>query len=165
MRYSYGIIDRRRILLYNPQLFLNTDDVLVFPSKDFHIWHGNIKEYIDGIYQINTINIEKQRYINIDEHNLASGVLDNIAKEMKSLFDSEINTNFSYYYLSTLDEKFKKLSNIYSSDMRKCDIRVPVKPEITPWLKYQNILEIVEESWELFNSTKKKDLPNDYTKF
>lgn len=54
MRFSYGIMDRRKILLYKPQLFLKWDDILAFPSKDFHIWHGTIKEYIDGLNQIHS---------------------------------------------------------------------------------------------------------------
>ena len=59
MRYSYGIMDERKILLYNPELFLKGNDILIFPSKDFHKWHGDIKEYIDFLYQINSINLEK----------------------------------------------------------------------------------------------------------
>ena len=59
MRYSYGIMDRRKILLYSPHLFLSGDDLLVFPTKEFNKWHGDIKEYIDGLYQINSNNMEK----------------------------------------------------------------------------------------------------------
>lgn len=55
MRYSYGVVDRRKILLYNPQLFFKGKNILVFPSKEFHKWHGDIKEYIDGLYQINKL--------------------------------------------------------------------------------------------------------------
>ena len=44
-------------------------------------------------------------------------------------------------YISTLQEKHKKRDNIYSSDMKRCDLRVPV---ITPASKYQNLLEIIK---------------------
>ena len=87
MRYSYGIMDRRKILLYEPQLFLSGDDILVFPTKDFHKWQGDIKEYIDGLYQINSRNMEKTKSINITEFNLAVGVLNNITEELEHLFD------------------------------------------------------------------------------
>jgi hypothetical protein len=33
MRYSYGIMDRKKILLYNPQLFLKGCNILAFPVK------------------------------------------------------------------------------------------------------------------------------------
>ena len=82
MRYSYGIMDRRKILLYKPHLFLSGDDLLVFPTKDFNKWHGDIKEYIDGLYQINSNNMDKTKSINITEFNLALGVLNNIRESL-----------------------------------------------------------------------------------
>jgi hypothetical protein len=145
MRYSYGIMDRRKILLYTPQLFLSGDDILVFPTKDFHKWQGDIKEYIDGLYQINAMNMEKTKSINITDFNLAVGVLNKITEELECLFDSNKTSDFSYHYVSTLDEKYKKLKGTsYTSDMRRCDIKILVKPEITPKLKYQNMMEIVD---------------------
>ena len=87
MRYSYGIMDRRKILLYEPYLFLSGDDLLVFPTKDFHKWHGDIKEYIDGLYQINSNNMDKTKSINITEFNLTLGVLNNITEVLEQLFD------------------------------------------------------------------------------
>lgn len=156
MRYSYGIMDKKRILLYNPQLFLKGEDILIFPSKGFQNWHGNIKEYIDGLYQINYKNRKNTKTINIDDLDLAMGVMSNIVEELEQIFNSERLSDFSYQYLSTIDEKFKtRRKNCYNSDMRKCDIRIPVKPEITPWLKYQNMMQIVEEAWILFNRRKK----------
>lgn len=143
MRYSYGIMDKRKILLYNPQLFLRGDDILIFPSKDFIKWHGNIREYIDGLYQINSKNMEKTKTINMYEHNLAMGVLHNISEEMKELFNLKKQSDSSYRYISTLNDKYKKLSNIYSSDMQRCDIRIPV---ITPTLKYQHLIEIIRHA-------------------
>src|SRR5664280_1221786 len=139
MRYSYGIMDRREILLYRPQLFLSGDDLLVFPTKDFHKWQGDIKEYVDGLYQINSRNMEKTKSINITEFDLAVAVLNNISEDLEHLFDHNKISDLSYHYLSTLDEKYKKqIGNSYTSDMRRCDIKIHVKPEITPWLKYQN---------------------------
>jgi hypothetical protein len=156
MRYTYGIMDRRKILLYEPQLFLRGDDILVFPTKDFHKWQGDIKEYIDGLYQINSMDMEKNKSINITEFNLAVGVLNNITEELEHLFDPDKKSDFSYHYVSTLDEDYKKLmGNSYTSDMRRCDIKIHVKPEITPWLKYHNMMEIVDQVAQDFASTHK----------
>jgi hypothetical protein len=141
MRYSYGIMDQRRILLYQPQLFLRGDDILVFPSEDFQKWHGNIKEYIDSLHQINSLN----QSTSMLELNLAVGVLYHITEELENVFNYHKKSENSHQYISTLDKSYRKLpKNTYSSDMRRCDIRIPVKPEITPALKYQNMMEIVE---------------------
>jgi hypothetical protein len=147
MKYSYGIMDDNRIILYTPQLFIKTNDLLVFPSKDFHKWHGDLKEYIDGLYQINSINMEKCKSINMDEFNLASGLLINITEELHHLFDPERTPDFSYQYVSTLDEEYtKRRGNWYTSDMMKCDMRIHLKPAINPWVKEQNMMEIVDHA-------------------
>lgn len=156
MRYSYGIVDRKRILLYKPQLFLSGDDFLVFPSQDFHSWQGDIKEYIDGLYQINSASILENRCINIRDLNLAIGVLENITEELELFFSKDDRHDLPYQYVSTLDKKHKRGRMSYSSDMRRCDIRIPVKPEVTPWLKYKNMMEIVEEAWKRFELEKRK---------
>ena len=156
MRYSYGIMDRREILLYRPQLFLSGDDLLVFPTKDFHKWQGDIKEYIDGLYQINSKNMEKTKSINITEFNLALGVLNNIREELEQMFNPDKISDFSYHYVSTLDEKYKKQKgDYYTNDMRRCDIKIPVKPKITPWLKYKHMMEIVNQVAQDFASLEK----------
>jgi hypothetical protein len=149
MRYSYGIMDRKKILLYNPQLFLKGGDILAFPSKDFSRWHGSIKEYIDGLYQINTR--DETEPINIVDLNLALGVLSNITEELENLFDSGRMSDFPYQYISTLDAKYKKRGSGYSSDMRRCDMRVPV---ITPSLKYQHLLEVIRHAEREFELVK-----------
>lgn len=149
MRYSYGIMDRKKILLYNPQLFLKGGDILAFPSKDFHKWHSDIKEYIDGLYQINTR--EETEQINIVDLNLALGVLGNITEELENLFDSGKRSDFSYQYISTMDAKYKKQKSSYTSDMRRCDMRVPV---ITPSLKYQHLLEVIRHAEREFELVK-----------
>lgn len=143
MRYSYGIIDRREILLYKPQLFLKANDLLVFPSTEFHEWHNIIKEYIDGLYQINSIEMDQEKSVNIDELNLAVGVLKNITEELEHLFDSEKVSDFTYNYTSSLDEKYKKLRSSHTSDMKRCDIRIPV---ITREMKQKHLIEIIEEA-------------------
>jgi hypothetical protein len=156
MRYSYGIMDRREILLYSPHLFLSGNDLLVFPTKDFHKWHGDIKEYIDGLYQINSKNMEKTKSINITEFNLALGVLNNIREELEQMFNPDKISDFSYHYVSTLDEKYKKQKgNFYTNDMRRCDIKIHVKPKITPWLKYNNMMEIVDQVAQDFANKQK----------
>ncbi len=157
MRYCYGIMDEGKILLYQPQLFLESDDVLVFPSQDFSKWHGDIKEYIDGLYQINSMNMEKSKSINIEEFNLAVGVLHNITDEIEHLFDHERTFNSSYQYISTLKEKYMKTkANMYTSDMRRCDIRIPVIPVAKPWIKYQNMMEIVDHATREFTLSRRK---------
>jgi hypothetical protein len=153
MRYSYGIMDRSKILLYNPQLFLKGNDILVFPSKDFHQWHGEIKEYIDGLYQINARNMDRSEPINLTEFNLAIGVINNITEELKHLFDPKKESDLSYHYISTPDEKYKKRNSSYTSDMRRCDIRIPV---ITPGLKYQNLIEIIRYAEIRFERTRRR---------
>lgn len=156
MRYSYGISDRGRILLYKPQLFLSGDDFLVFPSQDFLRWHGDIKEYIDGLYQINSASICENRSISIPDLNLAIGVLENITEELELFFSNDGVHDLPYQYVSTLDKRYKRGRMSYSSDMRRCDIRIPVRPELTPWLKYKNMMEIVEEAWKRFELEKRK---------
>lgn len=141
MRYSYGIMDKRKMLLYNPQLFLRGDDILVFPSKDFIKWYGDIKEYIDGLYQINSKNMDKTKSMNMFDHNLAMGVLHNINEELEELFNLDKQSDSSYQYISNLDDKYKKLSSIYTNDMQRCDIRIPV---ITPAVKFQHLIEIIK---------------------
>jgi hypothetical protein len=158
MRYSYGIMDRRKILLYKPQLFLSGDDLLVFPTKDFHKWQGDIKEYIDGLYQINSKNMEKTKSINITEFNLALGVINTIREELEQMFDPNMIPDFCYHYVSTLDERYKKQKgNYYTNDMRRCDIKIPVKPQITPWMKYKNMMEIVNQVAQDFAATQKSE--------
>ena len=154
MRYSYGMTDERKILLYRPELFLKGNDSLVFPSKEFYKWHGDIKECIDGLYQINALNMEKGKFVNKSEVELAAGVLNIITDELEHVFDPERVSDFSYHYISALDEKYKKRRlNGYTSDMRRCDIQIPVKPEITHLLKEQNMMDMVNEVNRKFTMT------------
>ena len=146
MRFSYCMMDERKILLYKPELFLKGNDLLVFPSKEFYKWHGDIKECIDGLYQINALNMQKGKFVNKSEVELAAGVLNIITDELEHVFDRESVSDFSYHYISALDEKYKKRRlNGYTSDMRRCDIQIPVKPEITHLLKERNMMDIVNE--------------------
>ncbi len=141
MRYSYGIMDESEILLYKPQVFLKSEDLLFFPSTDFHKWYGSIKEYIDSLYQIDSLEMEKGKSINMTELNLAMGVLHSITEEFEHVFDSEKVPNFQY--LSTLDEEYKKQKSFYTSDMKRCDTKIPM---ITPEMKRKNFMEIIEEA-------------------
>jgi hypothetical protein len=148
MRYSYGILDQKQILLYQPQLFLKNNDVLIFPTKDFHKWHGDIKEYLDGLYQIQLRSgtVKKPLSLDINDFNLATAVLNNITNELLELFDEDNLSNLSYHYVSTLDEKYKKMvGNSYTTDMKRCDTKILLKPRITPWMKEKHILEIVDQ--------------------
>lgn len=152
MRYSFGIMDNGKILLYKPQLFLKDKDLLVFPSQDFQKWHNDIKEYIDGLYQIDSLETEGNS-INITELNLAVGVLNIIIEELEHLFDSKKTFDSPYCYISTLDKKYKKQRSSYTSDMRRCDIQIPV---ITWEMKYTNMMEIVNEANRDFSSVTRK---------
>jgi hypothetical protein len=159
MRHSYGIMDQRKILLYKPQLFLKADGLLVFNSKDFHKWHSDIKEYIDGLYQINSMNMEKGKSINISELNLAVGVLNNITDELEHLFDQNRVSDSPYQYISTMDDKYtKRRGNWYTSDMMKCDMRIPVKPAINPGIQEQNMMEIVDHAARELTMSRRKKL-------
>lgn len=141
MRNSYGIMDQRKILLYQPQLFLKSKDLLIFPSKDFNKWHSNIKEYLDGLYQIDSISLKKGKSINITELHLASGIINSISEELKHLFHSGKVFNSHYCYVSTLNGKYKgKVS--YTSGMGRCDTKIPV---ITPEMKSKNLNKAIEE--------------------
>jgi hypothetical protein len=148
MRYSYGILDRKQILLYQPQIFLRNNDVLIFPTREFHKWHGDIKEYLDGLYQIQLRSgtVKKPLSLDINDFNLATAVLNNITNELLELFDEDNLSNLSYHYVSTLDEKYKKMvGNNYTTDMKRCDTKILLKPKITPWMKEKHILEIVDQ--------------------
>jgi hypothetical protein len=161
MRYTYGIMDQKKILLYKPQLFLKNRDLLVFSSSDFHKWHNNIKENIDGLYQIDSWEMEKGNSININELNLAVGVVNNIKLELEHIFDSNKLSNSPYHYLSTLDRKYKRRRSSYTSDMRRCDITIPV---ITQEMKYKHLMEIVFEANRDFSNAKQKEKQDNESK-
>ncbi|CDG64291.1 MAG: hypothetical protein PWQ15_193 [Methanobacterium sp.] len=138
MRRSFGIVDRRKILAYQPQLFKRVDDLLVFPARDFHQWHSIITEYLDGLFQIKA----QSDPITIEDINLAFGLLTEIKNELASLFDSEKEMNFSYQYVSQMDPKYKmKDARIYGRDMYHVDRKVL---KITPQVKYRHQMEILE---------------------
>ncbi len=143
MRYSYGIMDRRNILLYKPQLFLKSKDLLVFPSIDFQKWYSDVMECLDGLYQIDCIEMEKGKSINITELNLATAVLNNITEELEHLFDSEKVSDSPYHYISALDKEFMKQKISCTSDIERCNMRIPV---INEEMKYKHLMEIVEEA-------------------
>ncbi len=153
MRYTYGIMDDGKIVLYKPSLFLKDKDLLIFPGQDFQKWYHGIKEYIDGLYQIDSWEMGDGNSIDLTELNLALGVLNNIQDELENLFDPKKTSLSPYHYLSTLDEKYKKRRSSYTSDMGRCDIQIPV---ITGEMKHRNLMEIVHEVSNDF-SRKKKD--------
>jgi hypothetical protein len=148
MRYSYGVMDRRRILTYRPQLFQRTDDLLVFPSKDFAQWHSEVNEFLDGIYQINAKNREKEKYVDISDFNLAAGLMVNINFEMDGLFDPDKEVDFTYHYVSVMDEEYKRRrSKLYGRYMYKIDREVV---QITPQIRYRHMMEIVDYAHKLW---------------
>lgn len=153
MRYTYGILDEKKILMYKPQLFLKDRDLLFFPSSDFHKWHNDIKEYLDALYQIDSLEIANGNSINLNELNLAMGVVNDIKLELEQIFDSNKISNFSYHYLSILDKRYKRLRSSYTSDMRRCDMIIPV---ITRQVKYDHLREILFEAENNFQKSRKR---------
>jgi hypothetical protein len=141
MRYTYGIVDGKKILAYNPQLFRRTDDLLVFPEKEFNKWYNNVTEYIDGLFQINSKRIDNDQHVEIDDLNLATGILCNITEELENIFDPGKPQN-SYSYVSTMDEKYKERNrNLYTKQMMRADYRS--KPVINKWIKYKHLMELI----------------------
>ena len=91
------------------------------------------------------MNMNKTNPINLTEFKLAVAVLNNITEELEHLFDRNKILD-SYHYVSTLDDKYKELmGSYYTNDMRRCDVKIHVKPKITPWMKYKNKMEIVDQ--------------------
>lgn len=132
-------------MAYKPALFQHNDDLLLFPGKDFNKWHSEIVEYIDGIYQINSKTMEKERRITISDLNLLMGILSGISYELENLFDPDSKMDFGYHYISTLDEKYKKRRpTIYGKYMHKTNRKAVV---VTPQMKYEHIMEIVDYAY------------------
>lgn len=138
MRHSYGTVDRRNILLYKPQLFRRTDDLLIFPSRDLEKWHSELIELIDGLFQINAL----KDTITIEDISLVFGILTEIDIELTNLFNSKKEMDFSYQYISQMDPEYKKIDpQLYGRDMYHVDRKVL---KITPQLKYQHQKEILK---------------------
>ena len=95
---------------------------------------------------------------------MATAVLNNITNELVDLFNKENLLNLSYHYVSTLDEKYKKMvGNSYTTDMKRCDTKILLKPRITPWMKEKHVLEIVDEvSQDVRAIQKSKNLKNEH---
>jgi hypothetical protein len=152
MRHSYGTIDKRNILLYKPQLFHKTDDLLVFPSKDFQKWHSELMELLDGIYQIDSRNRDPAKYIENQDLNLTIGLLLNINEELENIFNPAQELDYSYQYISMVDDEYKKRQgNFYSRYIDKINRRVI---KITPEMKYRHMMEILNYAHELWAGKK-----------
>ncbi|MEN6552550.1 MAG: hypothetical protein ABFC34_06640 [Methanobacterium sp.] len=138
MRHSFGIVDRKKILTYKPQLFQRAEDLLVFPARDFHQWHREITEYIDGLFQIKA----QSDPIKLEDVKLAFGLLTEIESKQANLFDRKQALDFSYHYVSQIDPKNKKIDpQLYGRDMYHIDRKVL---KITPQLKYQHQMDILK---------------------
>lgn len=155
MRYSYGIRDEKSILAYHPHLFHKTSDLLVFPGEDFKKWHSALAEYLDGIYQINAQNQKKGGPITIPDFNLAMAMVTEINQELEDLFNTQKETDLSYFYVSTMDDSYKKVkTNFYGRYRHKIDRKVV---NITPELKYRHLLEIVDYAHKLWDQEKNRN--------
>lgn len=149
MRRSYGSFDRRKIIAYKPQLFQRSEDLLIFPSRDFHKWHNEIIEILDGIYQINSKNIEKDLF-NLEDLELSVGLLVQIDNELMDIFEPTQKMDFNHYYVSIMDEKYKKRqTNWYGQYMHKIDRRAVL---ITPQMRYKHMMEIVDYAYRLWRN-------------
>ncbi len=149
MKHSYGIIDHREVLIYRPYLFRKTDDILVFPSKELEKWQSEIREYLDGIYQINAKNIKKGRLVDVEDVKLANGLVVGIREELENIFKSDGNMDFTRNYVSIMDDEYKKpKSSYYGRYTHKIDRRVI---KITPRIKYMHMMEIVDYAHKLWS--------------
>lgn len=159
MRYTYGIMDGRKILAYKPELFRKTDDLLIFPGKEFDKWYSDITEYIDGLYQVNSKIHEDGRFVDITDLNLAIGILSSITDELDHIFNPERSLDFSYHYVSTVDEKYKKRNgNYYGRYMQKIDIIIPVKPVINYRVKQGHLMELLDYANRKFDLEQRKNM-------
>lgn len=137
-------MDQKNILIYKPQLFQKTDDLLIFPTKDYKKWHSDITEYIDALFQLNARN----NSVSIDNLNLALGILFNIDLEMQSIFEVDKKMDYSYYYVSMVDGEYKKReTGLYGRYMYHIDRKVL---NITPHLKHKHQMEIVDHAHRLW---------------
>lgn len=156
MRYSYGIMGQKNILAYQPHLFHKTSDLLVFPGKDFQKWHSVLVEYLDGIYQINAQAQKKGESITITDFNLAIAMVTGINQELEDLFNTQKEADLPYFYVSTMENSYKNVkTNFYGRYKYKIDRKVV---HITPELKYQHILEIVDYAHKLLDQDKNRNL-------
>ena len=147
MRHSYGTVDRRNILLYKPQLFHRTDDLLIFPSRDLLKWHSEIMELLDGIYQIDSQNQDPTLYVDIQDLNLTIGLLLNINEQLENIFNPAQKLDFSYQYISMVDDEYKKRQgNFYGRYLDKINRRVIT---ITPERRWNHMMEIVDEALKM----------------
>lgn len=145
-------MDQKRILIYKPQLFQKTDDLIIFPTKDYRKWHSEITEYVDALFQLNAENDS----VDIDNLNLALGILFNIDLEMQSIFEVSKKIDYSYYYVSQMDEKYKKREpGLYGRYMYHIDRKVL---KVTPQLKHKHRMEIVEYAHRLWAKNDKSTL-------
>jgi len=149
-------MDQKNILAYHPHLFHKTSDLLVFPGKDFQKWHSDLVEYLDGIYQINAQAQKKGESITITDFNLAMAMVTEIDQELEDLFNTQKKADLSYFYVSTMENSHKKVkTNFYGRYKYKIDRKVV---HITPELKYQHILEIVDYAHKLLGQDKNRNL-------
>ena len=149
MKPSYGLVDRRKVLLYKPHLFRKTEDILIFPSKELKKWQSDIREYLDGIYQINAKNMGKGRLVDVEDVKLVQGLVVNINEELENIFNPDGKMNFTYNYVSVMDDEYKKpRNNYYGRYMNKID-RKFIK--ITPRIKYLHMMEIVDYAHKLWS--------------
>ena len=147
---------QKNILAYQPHLFHKTSDLLVFPGKDFQKWHSVLVEYLDGIYQINAQAQKKGESITITDFNLAIAMVTGINQELEDLFNTQKEADLPYFYVSTMENSYKNVkTNFYGRYKYKIDRKVV---HITPELKYQHILEIVDYAHKLLDQDKNRNL-------
>lgn len=156
MRYSYGTVDRRNILLYKPQLFQKHNDLLIFPSRDLQKWHSEIIELLDGIYQIDSRNRNPAEYVDIEDLNLTIGLLLNINEQLENIFNPAQELDQSYHYISMVDAEYKKRQgNFYGRYIDKVNRRVIT---ITPKMKWKHQMEILDEAHKMWAKNMDKNL-------
>lgn len=154
MRSSYGTVDRKKILAYKPQLFQRSEDLLIFPSRDFHKWQNEITELIDGVYQINANNCEKGCLMEDRDLNLAVALLKNIEDELDNIFNPTQYLDLNYHYISLMDDAYKKKKPVlYGRYMYKIDRKIF---HITPQVRHIHLMEILDYANKLWSEENKK---------
>lgn len=160
MRYTYGIVNHMKIITYRPEIFQRTDDLLVFSEKDFNKWYSDIKEYLDGLYQINSKIMEGGKYVDITDLELAIAIIHNIKDELDHIFDTERTQDSPYHYISNMDKKYKQQNaTFYGRTMQKIDTITAVKPIINYKIKQGHIMELIEYANILFDREFEEEKP------
>jgi len=86
MRVSQGVPCGRMVLLYDPKLFNDYEEVIIFPREEFRIIYDSIREWLDDI-------CKSDGYLKTGEDFLLLGYWPDIMEKVKLI---EININLIF---------------------------------------------------------------------